>query len=459
MAIQSFMIVEKNSGVPLYSNNFELQDEDAETDQVLFSGLMTAIQSLMEELTFGNLNQIQTEKYQIIGYETDKYNYFVVGEFDSTEIIYALLTEIAEYFEKLRKDDELPGLTEEEEYLITEKIKFIKSLSEKSNYHISIFNYSTNAGLEEITQEKNYIVDCFLACYFSKLANTYLKKNHSFYNILANGATLLGLTYLDTRDEFNNVIIICLYFSSTSFSSIISYKHKFTNLGLELLGNKIDQLTNKSVNNSEKEEIIKEFSDDLKGSMVDYIPTEEMLGVETLLEIFQDKISDVISTIMLGKPIAILADEISAKYIMDFIVYISGLSDASVDISSDIPRRFIWCPPDKVDFFTKLGYAFLDLENVELKNGLKSEYFDQIYLDLKDDETYTQVQKLKSACERILLRTEVVIFQIGKGARINDVLDLLDELERSVVEDILNWVNPLIMKDQIRVISEKKINW
>jgi uncharacterized protein (DUF433 family) len=57
------------------------------------------------------------------------------------------------------------------------------------------------------------------------------------------------------------------------------------------------------------------------------------------------------------------------------------------------------------------------------------------------------------------LRTEVVIFQIGKGARINDVLDLLDELERSVVEDILNWVNPLIMKDQIRVISEKKINW
>ncbi len=458
MAIQSFMIVDRNSGVPLYSNNFELQDEDAETDQVLFSGLMTAIQSLMEELTFGNLNQIQTEKYQIIGFQTEKYNYFIVGEFESTEFIYAILTDVGEYFEKLRKDNETGGLDEDENYLITEKIKYFKNLSEKSNYKVSIFKYSTNLGLEEITKEKNYIVNSFLACYFSKLANTYLKKNHSFYNILSNGGTLLGLTYLDTRTDSNEVIIICLYFSSTTFSSIISYKHKFTNLGLDLLSANIEMITDQSTDYLIMEEFIKEFALRLEGSMVDYIPTEELLGVETLIEIFEEKIADVISTIMLGKPIAILADEISAKYIMDFIVYISGLSDASVDLKNDTPRRFILCPPDRIDFFTKLGYAVLDLENVELINGLKSDYFDQIYLDLKGNETYTQANKLKSACERILLRTEVVIFQIGKGARINDVLNLLDESERGIIEDILNWVNPLITKDQIRVINDKKIN-
>ena len=459
MGIQSFMIVDKNSGVPLYSNNFELQDENAETDQVLFSGLMTAIQSLMAELTFGNLNQIQTEKYQIIGYETDKYNYFIVGEFESTEFTYAILTEIGDYFEKLRKEDIAGGLTEDENFLITEKIKYLKNLSDKANYKLSIFNYSTNLGLDEITQEKNYVVDSFLACYFSKLANTYLKKNHSFYNILSNGGTLLGLTYLDTRTDSNNVIIICLYFSSTTFSSIISYKHKFTNLGLELLTDNIEMITDKSTDYLIMEEFIKVFADRLEESMVDYIPTEELLGVETLIEIFEAKIADVISTIILGKPIAILADEISAKYIMDFIVYISGLSDASVDLNNDTPRRFIWCPPDRIDSFKKLGYAVLDLENVELTDGLKSDYFDQIYLDLKDNETYTQANKLKSACERILLRTEVVIFQIGKGARINDVLILLDDKERGIVEDILNWVNPLITKDQIRIINEKKINW
>lgn len=459
MTIQSFMIVDKNSGIPLYSNNFEQQDEDSEAEQVLFSGFMIAIQSLMDELTLGNLNQIQTEKYKIIGYESSRYNYFIIGKFDSTEIAYAILTEMGEFFEKLKEEDDLPGISEDVEYLITEKIKYLRSLYEKYKYHISIFNYSTDLGLEELTREKNFVVNAFLACYFSKLANTYLKKNHSFYNILNNGGTLLGITYHDSRNDSNNVVIICLYFDSTSFASIISYKHHFTNLALELLGSNIETITDGLVDFSVKEKLIKDFAERLEDSMSDYVPTQELLGVETLIEIFEEKVADIVSTVILGKPIAILADEISAKYILDFIVYITGLSDASIDLSSDVTRRFIWCPPDRVDEFKKLGYAFLDLENIELIDGMKSDYFDQIYNDLKEDETFTQVSKLKAACEKILIRTEVVIFQIAKGARINDVLKYLDDDERDIVENILNWVNPLIMKDQIRLINDKKINW
>ena len=58
-----------------------------------------------------------------------------------------------------------------------------------------------------------------------------------------------------------------------------------------------------------------------------------------------------------------------------------------------------------------------------------------------------------------MVKTEVGKIKNGKGARINDVLSLLEDKERGIVEDNLNWVNPLITKDQIRSINEKKINW
>ena len=459
MGLQSLIVVDKVAGIPLFSHDFQKISDNIETEKILISGVLSAIQALMAELSLGELNVVRTEKYQLIGYESPRYKYVLLGDFENLEMIYAMIQEFASFFEKVQLETGLPGIVDEVKSIARQKILFLQTIYDKSKFNISVFNYSQLFGIEEITQEHNIVVDSYLATYLSSLSKSDLLTDHSFYSILVNNAHLMGLVFNDMENESNKISILCLYFEKSELSKIISYRHYFINMGYELLLGSINVIVDNSIDASIRETIIQSFIKDLDQKFVNYVPNEELLGSETLFDVFEDKIADIVSTALLGKPIAIIADEISTKYIIDFIVYITGLSDAAIERELQYPRRFIWCPPGSEDEFTKKGYALIDLENIQLFGELKSKNMTSFYHSIENDANIQQVMQIRDKSKYLLETTEFIFKQVGKGAVFEEIINNIDKDEKDFIVRMVKWLKPELLDHEITEVKDRTIHW
>ncbi len=459
MGLQSLIVVDKISGIPLFSHDFQKISDNDETEKILISGVLSAIQALMAELSLGELNVVRTEKYQLIGYESPRYKYFLIGDFENLEMIYAMIQEFASFFEKVQLETGLPGIVDEVKSIARQKILFLQSIYDKSKFNVSIFNYSQQFGISEISQEHNIIVDSYLASYMASLSKTEISTDHSFYSILINNGHLLGLIFNDTDDLSDDISILCLYFEKSELSKIISYKHYFINMGYELLLGSINVIVDNSIDASIKETIIQSFIRDLDQKFVNYVPNEELMGSETLFEVFKEQIADIVSTALLGKPIAIAADEISAKYIIDFIVYITSLSDASIEQELQFPRRFIWCPPGFEEKYSSMGYTIIDLENILLVGELKSDYMTSFYKGIENDANIQQIMQIRDKSIYLIETAESIFKRIGKGAKFDKILNYLENDEREFILEMINWLKPELLGHRITEVKDKTIHW
>jgi hypothetical protein len=183
------------------------------------------------------------------------------------------------------------------------------------------------------------------------------------------------------------------------------------------------------------------------------------LGSETLFDVFEEKIADIVSTALLGKPIAIAADEISAKYIIDFIVYITSLSDASIEKDLQFPRRFIWCPPGSEEKYSILGYALIDLENIKLEGELRSNYMTSFYHSIENDANIQQVMQIRDKSIYLLETAELIFKQIAKGAKIDNLINYLEKDEREFITKIIKWLQPQLLGQGISEVKDRTMHW
>lgn len=459
MGLQSLIVVDKISGIPLFSHDFQKISENDETEKILISGVLSAIQALMAELSLGELNVVRTEKYQLIGYQSSRYKYFLIGDFENLEMIYAMIQEFASFFEKVQLETGFPGIVDEVKLIARQKILFLQSIYDKSKFNISVFNYSRKFGIKEITQEHNIVVDSYLASYLRSLSKKEALTDHSFYSIMVNNGHLLGLVYNDPDDPTDDVSVLCLYFEKSELAKIISYKHYFINMGYELLIGSNNVIVDDTIDASIKETIIQSFIKDLDQKFVNYVPNEELLGSETLFDVFEEKIADIVSTALLGKPIAISADEISTKYIIDFIVYITGLSDAAIEKKLQYPRRFVWCPPGSEDEYSKMGYALIDLENIKLIGELKSKYMTSFYHSIENDANIQQVMQIRDKSKYLLETTELIFKQVARGAIFDEIISSIAEDERDFIIKMIKWLKPQLLGQGIAEITDGTVHW
>ena len=201
MTIQTYLIVDKSSGIPVYIRNFDENQEESTRD-VLFSGMMSAIGTLMEEMELGNFRNISTEKYNIFGKEGSRYSHFIIGQLEFSNFIDMGLDGMIKYLDYIPLDDSnLQYLTEDIIEYLDSQTDILNNIYLRSNYISAAYEYSETSGSKSLIANSPEAVENYLANYFSNLTYKNFTKDHVFLDILFDDSYILGCSFYNTDDK------------------------------------------------------------------------------------------------------------------------------------------------------------------------------------------------------------------------------------------------------------------
>ncbi|MCE7737067.1 MAG: hypothetical protein GPJ54_19430 [Candidatus Heimdallarchaeota archaeon] len=447
--------MQKETGIPVYTRDFI---SDSDTKNILFSGIMTAIQSVMKEMQIGSMKKIQTEKYQIYGEEKEKFFLFLIGDITRPKFIDEFMDYIGGFLDFVPMADGLSLIPEEVETYLDESINHLLQIYNRSEFITGIFRFNDIEGLTQLTDTISKEVKFFLTNYFVNLESKNRVVDHIFYLITPDDDTLIGIS----KNYSSTLLINCMIFKENAISIFASYKQVFIKYCIEFLNKYSNDFLNPNSDLFEIELFAESLSSNIEKEFHQFTPTSEFIGANHLIAALKSNFITSISTLMLGKPIVILSsDKDVAKEIINLLVYISGISDASFDMDSDIPKRIVWSPREYLSLFKELNYAILDIDNNRLLDGISSGYLLSRWEEIfnLNENHIQQINSLRQECQSIWDKCDALILQKSKGSAAEILLKDIQKEQREIIEKILRWVNPSFVSSDLLIIDESKVNW
>ncbi len=457
MTLQNFLVIDKISGIPVYIKNFGENNKKESTQDVLFSGMMSAIRTLMMEMKLGNLKSISTEKFDIFGKEGKQFSFFLIGILEINTFLQETFDEIVKYIDYLPMDDSnLRELPPDITQYLDNQTEFLYKIYMRSNYISSVFKYSHKNGLQSLKTKSNEFVDIYLANYFHNLNKKNYEKNHYFMDKLYDESYILGVSFFNREDYSCSVLI--LNFKSANIIDLMAYKHHFITLSFNLIDQYHDRLFSITENVSVKESILDEFSSSLENVMKHHVITLDLEKLSYVYELIDDMMPEIISTAIIGHPIAFVGEQESVKFIIDLLVHITSLLDVGLEPDPNLPKRFTWCPPEFLDMFKKIGYSIVNLDDKNI-NMVTLPYYTELHQEIKDFHPTDAITMYKEVTNEIIQTVEHILTKLGKGAMIKLMLDELPDNMQAIIYKIFDWSDPYLITDSVREIKSTDIYW
>lgn len=450
MHILRFLIFDKQSGLPIYSHEYD--EAKNENSEVLLTGMLAAIQNLMRELNLGELNSIDTEKYQITGYQGFNYTFILIGKETPKDLIVTLLQDYAIKFEEFSIG--ITGLTPNQKFIVEQMAATLKRTIDKAAFFLHIYKYTQEFGIEILHADDNSLISAHIINYIRSIKKKDRKKDQLFYDFLCDESLVWGA--MTTNN--NTTYILALNLSNTELSSIIGFRHHFAGVVRELITNDLETITDALGNPTEVQEILMWYQEKLTRALEEYRFTYGLAQIENIVYILQPILPQILSTIITGTPLAIIADENSVSYIIDFLVYVTNMGSAKLSFSNEEPARLVRYEAAKHAEYEMLNYAFLDLENLSITPAKEFAYFKSIIVKQSTVENITEkLEIIRKAYSGIYNNLDVILKYQAKGADVNLILENVEQEEREVIIAVINWINPYILTKKITEL--KAINW
>ena len=130
-------------------------------------------------------------------------------------------------------------------------------------------------------------------------------------------------------------------------------------------------------------------------------------------------------------------------------------------MDSEIPRRIVYCSLEYQSLFKELRYAILDLGSNKFENGISSKYISSSWQsnEVSDDDYLLHINSLRHVCQSIWDSCDTLILKKSKGIQTSNLLANMDEEERKLIEQVLEWVNPTFASSDLMLINEGQVNW
>ena len=465
MKIYSIIIVDANSGVPVFTYRPEGSSIQNSDRDVLFSGAMIAIQHLMKEFDGGKLQAIKTEQYDLYGETGDRFVIFVVGKINNEKVVLDFVKKLVLFIETENFPEIIVELDENLVLLLNTMIEQFNSLWQEKDISSNTLIYNERIGFQSIVEMDNSKLYKFLIGYLSTLPKQVLSINHSFILKFDEDSHVMGVLYNSDENILVQIFIIC----NSKLQLISSNKHEYINYAIKFLDT--NELLIKSIDNDpENYNIFSRLnavlSNQLSHTLHNYSMDIDFLGISNILNAFDKDIPKILGSLLTGIPLAVVADELDfAKPILDTFVYITGISNVDFSLTEFVPTRLTWCTENEIKSVNKIGYIIFHLSKIKVTGGKHYIYFQRIWDSIKSTLPDHRIRlfELRNICHEFWKDCDEILLESNSNGKIIDIINkkaILDE-RKEILHDMINWINPHLLNKSLdkKYVIKNKIHW
>ncbi len=456
MVSLSFMAIDKGTGLPIYSRSSSKAEE--ENKQILFSGIMTAVQNLIKDMDIGILNKITTEAYSIYGKEKGNFFLFFYGEIKKESVIDEILDYIGNFLDYVPVGDDNKFPTDFERYLdgVVDQLFAIYS---RENLQMQVYSYIPAFGLESLYGSKDELITMHL---INLIRNTIQKeKNQSMImlDFLTSGAALVVQIIFD--EDSGKYILVTIKSDSLSTVDFITYRHKISHLVIEFIKDNKDQLYSSTEGTLVKELAFESFANKIENVLGNLPPKIDYLGMDVLLSMLRKNLPTILTQVTLGNSIYITGDKIAAEQVIALICYVTHVTDGSVEFSDEIPHRLQYVEKGMEGLYDSMGAFHLDLDKNKFRGKTKNKAIEEMIEEsLQQDKISEKIGHLQHLFRLFWNDLDDIQKQAAYGVNIFDELKELPAERPKLMLKVLEKVNPHLEKYTNKLaIKPGGINW
>lgn len=442
MAIDSFILVNKNTGVTLFTKNYVTYHAQSEDQDILFSGALIAIQSVMQEIQAGKVQEINTEEYRILASTSDRFALFCVGNYNYDSAIKAFLDKIVNLLESwITVDSLLDALHDNTTHLLEAMYDEFTFAFKEDIIVVTIYAKDGKFGYQPLVENRlPQELERKMVGYLSEMGK--IEDESLFFEYLPDGTAFLG--YQTTSGYFALVNFIEKYID---LMLILSFKHLFP-ITMQAYIPDLDEFV-QTKDSPETSDLFDLINKNIEDVFTYEFKDLKFFNNKNIITKFGYIIPEIISLLITGNPVALLSTDPDAMDLMHFISYVSGIKSIDQNFFVDYPHRLVLTTKDMTDKLQDCGFVIMELDNKI--SGIGEGYIHSLWQQInKQLPMHIIISQLRDELQVLFDIARIILVQSIYGIAAEQMLDAVENTSQKILlRQIIHWVNARLIHSSI----------